>query len=116
MRAALEVLAGSEGGRRIAVLGDMLELGEDSTNYHRELQAHMNGIDGVVCVGKRMRALDACLDRERRMNHFEQADRALIDYLLSVTRSGDVLLVKGSRGIFWSQGFVASLMDAFDAA
>ena len=115
MRAALEVLAGSEGGRRIAVLGDMLELGEDSTNYHRELQAHMNGIDGVVCVGKRMRALDACLDRERRMNHFEQADRALIDYLLSVTRSGDVLLVKGSRGIFWSQGFVASLRDAFDA-
>ena len=116
MRAALEVLGRSEGGRRIAVLGDMLELGEDSPNYHRELQAHMDGIDAVVCVGKRMQALDACLDRERRMRYFERADQALIDYLLSVTRSGDVLLVKGSRGIFWSQGFVASLMDAFDAA
>ncbi|MFP6796616.1 MAG: UDP-N-acetylmuramoyl-tripeptide--D-alanyl-D-alanine ligase, partial [Pseudomonadales bacterium] len=116
MRAALEVLAGSAGGRRIAVLGDMLELGEDSANYHRELEAHMDGIDGVVCVGKHMRALDACLDRKHRMNHFERADRALIDYLLSVTRTGDILLVKGSRGIFWSQGFVASLTDAFEVA
>jgi UDP-N-acetylmuramoyl-tripeptide--D-alanyl-D-alanine ligase len=116
MRAAIEVLAGSAGGRRIAVLGDMLELGEDSANYHRELVAHMNGLDGVVCVGQQMRILETCLDSERLMKHFERADQALIDYLLSVTRSGDVLLVKGSRGIFWSQGFVASLMDAFDAA
>jgi len=116
MRAALEVLSRSPGGRRIAVLGDMLELGEDSTNYHRELNAHMDGVDGVVCVGKQMEALEACLDPERRLNHFERADQGLIDYLLSATQAGDVLLVKGSRGIFWSQGFVASLKDAFDEA
>ena len=116
MRAALEVLAGSSGGRRIAVLGDMLELGKDSARYHRELKSYLDGVDGVVCVGTNMRALDACLDRRSRLRYFEQAGQALIDYLLSATRSGDVILVKGSRGVFWSQGFVASLTEAFEAA
>lgn len=39
------------GGRRVAVLGDMLELGEDAPDYHTALAKHLDGIDGVYCVG-----------------------------------------------------------------
>ena len=45
------------GGRRIAVLGDMLELGDGAPGYHTDLVRHLNGIDGVYCVGPLMRHL-----------------------------------------------------------
>ena len=44
-------------GRRIAILGDMLELGADAPAYHEKLAGHLPGIDGVYCVGPLMRHL-----------------------------------------------------------
>ena len=70
MRSALELLSGC-GGRRIAVLGDMLELGENAPQYHRQigtLAAKMN-IDALVCIGElaesiALGALDAGFPKE----------------------------------------------------
>src|SRR5260221_11753795 len=44
-------------GRRIAILGDMLELGAEAPAYHEGLASHLKGIDGVYCVGPLMRHL-----------------------------------------------------------
>ena len=59
MVAALDSLKARpiKGGRRIAILGDMLELGVEAPAYHEELAKHLAGIDGVYCVGPLMRHL-----------------------------------------------------------
>ena len=59
MVAALDSLKARpiKGGRRIAILGDMLELGAEAPAYHEELARHLAGIDGVYCVGPLMRHL-----------------------------------------------------------
>ena len=74
MRAALEVLGRSEvkgRGRRIAVLGDMRELGADSGRLHAELAriAEETGIDLVFTVGEDSEELDSALPKARRAGH-----------------------------------------------
>ena len=58
MRAALDDLAASASGRRVAVLGDMLELGPDEARFHAEIGAHARaaGVDVLVAVGPARRA------------------------------------------------------------
>ncbi|MEG1584618.1 MAG: cyanophycin synthetase, partial [Anaerovorax sp.] len=54
MKSALDVLATTRGVRKIAILGDMLEMGVDSAAYHREIgvyAAHMK-VDKLICIGK----------------------------------------------------------------
>ncbi len=65
MRAALDALAATEtSGRRVAVLGDMLELGPDAERYHREIGAHANGtVDLLVTVGPLAAAMARRLPR-----------------------------------------------------
>ncbi|MCQ0092476.1 UDP-N-acetylmuramoyl-tripeptide--D-alanyl-D-alanine ligase [Roseovarius sp. M141] len=108
MAAALEVLAAStprDGvgciakGRRIAILGDMLELGADEVEMHRALAdlPHIAALTSVHCVGPRMRALWEALPRAQRGQWFEGADD-LVLRVHGVIDAGDVLLVKGSKG------------------
>ena len=108
MAAALEVLAASEtaaaagraaGGRRIAILGDMLELGSGEALLHSKLADHpaMEGIDRVICVGQRVRALHDALPGERRRSWFETAEE-LAGRVHKHLAAGDVVLVKGSKG------------------
>ncbi len=106
--AALEVLAAAHPdddvgrvprGRRIAVLGDMLELGPDELAMHAGLAAHpaMAAIDRVHCVGPRMKALHDALPRERRGKW--AADSAEIAPMMRrLLDAGDVVMVKGSLG------------------
>jgi UDP-N-acetylmuramoyl-tripeptide--D-alanyl-D-alanine ligase len=103
IRAMVEMLALIEpgpGGRRIAVLGDMLELGARSFELHAALAAPLvaSGIDLVFSVGGEMAALDAALPRRRRGGHYPDA-AALADALPARLRAGDVVAVKGSHGI-----------------
>jgi len=94
MRAALDHLMTLEApGRRIAVLGDMRELGPDSAAYHREIGAHARaiGVDAVVGVGPDAR--DYAPDV-----HVPNVDAA-IEPVAEMLLSGDRLLVKGSRGV-----------------
>jgi UDP-N-acetylmuramoyl-tripeptide--D-alanyl-D-alanine ligase len=102
MRAALALLGQADvgpRGRRIAVLGDMLELGPRGADLHRELlepvQAH--AADLVFCCGPLMRALWETLPSERRGGYAETSG-ALESPLLATIRPGDAVLVKGSLG------------------
>ncbi len=103
MRAAFAVLAmakpSAPRGRRIAALGDMLELGATAAEAHAELAPAVleHGIDLVFTAGPLMQGLHDALPPERRGAHAADS-AALIDVLRAVLRPGDVLLVKGSLG------------------
>ncbi|MFT6674559.1 MAG: UDP-N-acetylmuramoyl-tripeptide--D-alanyl-D-alanine ligase [Sulfitobacter sp.] len=106
MAAALEVLAASDvgqnavhnrAGRRIAILGDMKELGADEIALHAGL-AHLDStaqIDVIHCVGPLMKSLYALLPEHRRGDWVETSDELLAG-LRERMRAGDVVLVKGS--------------------
>ena len=102
MAAALDVLAAASpgrGGRRIAVLGDMLELGEHSDSLHAGLARDIAAakIDLVFLCGPHMRALWAAVPPEHR-GAYAESSAGLAPELLSRVRPADVVLVKGSLG------------------
>ena len=99
-------------GRRLAILGDMLELGDDAPAYHAELAAHCGGLAGVFCVGERMAALYDALPPAQRLGQAPAATDVLAARCASSLKPGDAVLVKGSNGIFWAAGFVAALAAA----
>jgi UDP-N-acetylmuramoyl-tripeptide--D-alanyl-D-alanine ligase len=103
MEAALAVLGDTEpaaGGRRVAVLGDMLELGAFAARLHRALAAPLAaaGVDRVFLVGHAMAALDEALPAARRGGLWPSADQA-IPALFDFLQSGDVVTVKGSYAV-----------------
>ena len=100
MMAALSALAAIDTpGRRIAVLGDMLELGEGAAGLHRELGQHIPelGISKLICVGTLAREIATAAQGLDEVHTVERPDAALP--LLNDLRDGDVVLVKGSRGL-----------------
>jgi UDP-N-acetylmuramoyl-tripeptide--D-alanyl-D-alanine ligase len=86
-------------GRRIAVLGDMLELGLKGKALHRGLAAPVvaNAVDLVFCCGPLMHSLWQALPASRRGGYAEDS-AALEAQVVPVIRSGDVVMVKGSLG------------------
>jgi len=102
MRAAIATLASAEpakGARRIAVLGDMLELGEGAAALHRGLAETLEnwGIDLVFTAGPLMAHLHGVLPPSRRGGHAETSE-ALAPLVAQAVRPGDVVMVKGSAG------------------
>ena len=103
MRAALAVLADTEpaaGARRVAVLGDMLELGGASERLHRELAEPLAaaGIDRVFLIGKAIAALHEVLPEGKRGGLWRSPEEAM-PALLRFLQPGDVVTIKGSRGV-----------------
>jgi UDP-N-acetylmuramoyl-tripeptide--D-alanyl-D-alanine ligase len=96
-RAALDTLAAIEGGRRIAVLGAMLELGDDSEAEHRAVGEYAaSRADVVVAVGKAAQPIgDGAGDRAVAL----AGNNAAVDWLRGHLAAGDVVLVKASRGV-----------------
>jgi UDP-N-acetylmuramoyl-tripeptide--D-alanyl-D-alanine ligase len=102
MAASLQVLAGLQpgrGGRRIAVLGDMLELGPDEAALHRAIadDPALAGVAQVHCVGPRMAALWHALPADKRGKLCDTAEE-LGSQAHRLVHGGDVVLVKGSKG------------------
>jgi UDP-N-acetylmuramoyl-tripeptide--D-alanyl-D-alanine ligase len=98
MRAALDDLAASASGRRVAVLGDMLELGPDEVRFHEEIGAHARGagVDLLVTVGPLAAAMgDAFGGETIAVERAADVAGALGPRL----RDGDTVLVKASRGV-----------------
>jgi len=103
MRAALETLAVLPARRRIAVLGDMLELGAEEERWHREAGAAAVGrSDLIVCVGPRARAIGegaaAAGFSENAILRVASAEDAA-ERLAGMLREGDAVLFKASRGV-----------------
>ena len=107
MAAALEVLTAHTPrdnvgrtikGRRVAILGDMFELGADEAALHAGLAADpaMAAVDLVHCAGPRMRHLHDALPQEKRGVWAETASE-LAPRAATLVDAGDVVLVKGSK-------------------
>ena len=97
MRAALVDLAErAEGRRRVAVLGEMAELGKDSGRYHDEIRALLRalGIEVVIAVGEPARAY---LDESTEGTAV--ADAEAFAEVIEIVEPGDAILVKGSRAV-----------------
>lgn len=102
MQAALEVLAAAQpgpGGRRVAILGDMLELGPQAAALHAALAADpsMGALDRVHTVGPLMRALHDALPEAQRGRHADTPE-ALASEMPGLIGAGDVVMLKGSKG------------------
>jgi len=93
MRAALDDLAVSADGRRVAVLGDMLELGPDERRFHAEIGEHARaaGVDVLVTVGP--------LAREMHGDRAVDTAAEAAPLVRELVRPGDTVLVKASRGV-----------------
>jgi UDP-N-acetylmuramoyl-tripeptide--D-alanyl-D-alanine ligase len=103
MRAALDDLAASASGRRVAVLGDMLELGPEAARFHEEIGVYARecGVDVLVTVGPLAAGMAAgYADAARGGEHHATADAAAAAALVEqLVAPGDTVLVKGSRGV-----------------
>lgn len=115
MRAAFQtssLIEPGTGGRRIAVLGDMLELGDRSEAAHRDLLAPLEdaGFDQVHATGTLMKMLWDDLPKALRGIYRPDAD-ALAEAVGNSIAAGDVVLVKGSKG-----SLVSRVADRLKAA
>lgn len=99
---ALEMLGKGEAGRRIAVLGDMLELGEMSESCHRRVgeKAAKEGVDVLLTVGKAMAYASSEGEKNgiKTVRHFAD-NETLSAFLQSILKTGDRVLIKGSHGM-----------------
>ena len=119
MRAALANLAAAKPGprgRRVAVLGEMLELGRNGPELHRELAEVVmaSGADLVFAAGPLMQNLVEVLPPDLRGGYAATAAE-LEDTVLGAVRAGDVVMVKGSKGILVSR-IVKALKDRYPPA
>ncbi len=105
MKASLRVLSAMDGieGRRIAVLADMLELGDKEKDYHYEVGTFIAGekVDEVFAYGDLSKEiLRGITDhtKEIGVQHFENRED-LTNFLLNHVEKGDIVLLKGSNGM-----------------
>jgi UDP-N-acetylmuramoyl-tripeptide--D-alanyl-D-alanine ligase len=117
MVAALDSLKARpmQNGRRIAVLGDMLELGAEAPSYHEALAEHLTGIDGVYCVGPLMHHLYDRLSPGQALGWHENPATLEPRQIAALLNEGDVVVVKGSKKMFWVNKFVPRLVAALKA-
>ena len=109
MRAAIDVLCecSSKGGRRVAILGDMLELGKHSIEIHRGVGGYLQdrGVDLLIAVGNggveiAQGAVEVGMDPAKTLLFIDRNDvDAIAGALIANTREGDTLLFKASRGV-----------------
>ncbi len=114
MQAALKTLGARKvAGRRVAVLTDMLELGEGSAAFHAELAGPLEraNVDVVFLAGVHMKSLWEQLPPTRRGGYAEVTEK-LTAQLAGAIRPGDVVMVKGSNGS--RAGVLAGALAALD--
>jgi len=98
MTAALALLGGAS-GRKIAVLGDMLEMGEGGIAHHAGLAEPIaaNNVDLIFASGAQMKALWDALPAQSR-GAYAETSSVLLPQVLAALKAGDTVLVKGSNG------------------
>ena len=107
MRAAIDVLISTKGFRKLAILADMFELGENTDSFHSEVGKYAAecGVDLVLAVGTYAKhiaeAAAEILGADKV--HYYATKELLMNDIGSMISSGDVILVKGSRGMAMDQ-------------
>jgi UDP-N-acetylmuramoyl-tripeptide--D-alanyl-D-alanine ligase len=119
MEAALDLLAAApveRRGRRIAVLGDMLELGRHSRDLHERLTDPIvsAGVDRLYLAGPEMKALADKVPNDIYCEYEKSADD-LVGSLMATPQAGDVFMVKSSNGIGFSR-IVKAFLDKYPRA
>lgn len=97
MKSSLEILKNTFGKRKIAVLGDMLELNEYSKELHNEVGKYTDDVDILITVGKEAKYI-ADASKAKEVISFDNNTDA-INYLKEKLTSGDIILVKASNGM-----------------
>ena len=114
MAGAISTLSGRAGVRRVAVLGDMLELGARENDYHAALAGDLEtaATDIVFCAGPRMKHLwDAVAPAQR--GAYAPTATELAPLVVAAVMAGDVVMVKGSNGSKMAE--VVRALSALDA-
>ena len=102
MKVSLEFLANHTGKRKIAVLGDMFELGEYSEELHRKVGKEVvkNNIDVLICAGENAKYIIEEVKKDSNIEtHFMHNNEEIVENLSQKLRKGDVVLVKASNGM-----------------
>ena len=107
---AIQTLVDQPCVRRIAVIGEMLELGEHSEEMHRSIVKACENLDAVVTVGAGFK-LSGNQGAEI-WGHYDLVDDFDMSAFIARTAPGDVILVKGSNKVFWANNFVDRLKTA----
>jgi UDP-N-acetylmuramoyl-tripeptide--D-alanyl-D-alanine ligase len=107
MKASIDVLSYAE-GRKVAILGDMFELGDNESELHSEIGAYLteSNIDIIVLVGDLMNnAFKKLLQTDtnnKKVYYFENLEDAL-EQLDNIIKQDDTILVKASHGMKFSR-------------
>ncbi len=102
MKVSLEFLAKHTGTRKIAVLGDMFELGEYSEELHRNVGKEVvkNNIDILICAGENSKyIIEEAQKKPNVQTYFMNNNEQIVENLSQKLRKGDVVLVKASNGM-----------------
>jgi UDP-N-acetylmuramoyl-tripeptide--D-alanyl-D-alanine ligase len=107
MRAAIDVLIATKGVRKIAIRADMFELGEDSASFHAEVgrYAAESRVDLLIAVGDQAKHIAEAAGKILSGDkvRYYKTKELLIRDIGSMISSGDVILLKGSRGMAMDQ-------------
>ncbi len=129
MLAAITAFCQRDSRCKIAVLGEMRELGDESATAHRNLLTQLGGFDEVFLIGPAMMHLavseglfdeqTAALATEQgsglghdNLRFYPEASEILLKDLAGLIHPEDALLIKGSNRVFWSRDFVSKLLKA----
>ena len=96
-------------GKRIAILGEMLELGAESERSHAHITAMTQGLNEVITVGEGFAAAAG------NYAHYDQVADIDLEQWMTTVQPGDIILVKGSNKVFWASDFVSQLTAALGA-
>ncbi len=112
MKAAINVLRDMDViGKRIAVLGDMFELGPDSDSYHKEVGDYINAtklsngkpvVDKLITIGESSHFISDAVDSDVECKHFADKKEAA-EYIKELLGPGDVITLKASNGMKFAE-------------
>lgn len=116
MVAALQSLAGRQtSGRKFALLGDMLELGTEAPQYHRNLLPYTEKLDGIFAIGPLIKNLYDVLPESQKLGWIESPADFNPQALANILKQGDTLTLKGSKKMLHVPGIPAKLTAALQA-
>lgn len=102
MKVSLEFLAKHTGERKIAVLGDMFELGKYTEELHRKVgkEVAKNNIDILICAGENAKyIIEEAQKNSKIKTYFMHNNEEIVEKLSRESKNGDVILVKASNGM-----------------